>query len=100
MLTALLVFIILALLCWRLSKFFKRVSADLREAAESESYYKQTLLEAAQDVRDSVCPEKEELDVISELRKINDELKMREEQKRQDREAVAKLIGDTDPEQV
>ena len=100
MFTALLVFIILALVCWKLSKFFKRIASDLREVAESESYYKQTLLDSVQDVRDSVCPEEEEVDVVSELRKINDELKGREDQKRRDREAVEQLIVDSDPEQV
>ena len=100
MLTAILTFLILGWICWKLSKFCKRIASNLREVAESESYYKQTLLEAAQDVRDNVCPEEEEVDVAAELREINDGLKAREEQKRRDREAIEQLIVDTDPEQI
>lgn len=95
MLTALLVFIILCFVFGKLSKFCKKISASLHQAAASERYYKQAILEATQDIRNSACPsEEEEVDLKEKLREINGELKAREEQRKLDKEAVEKLISD------
>ena len=95
MLTGALIFAILAVLFWLLSRYLNKVGQGLREAARSEAYYKSTLLENVQAIKEGVDPTPEPMDLIAEIGKVNRELTEKERQRKEDRQAIENLINDT-----
>lgn len=96
MLTAALVFVILAIVFWQLSKFFRRVGRDLEASARNEAYFKSALLDSVQSIDSKLNPEPEPIDLFAEINKVDKELQSVEECRRKDREAVEDLINGTD----
>lgn len=95
MLTGILVFVILGAVFWILSKFLRKISKGLKEAARSETYYKEALLESVQAIKEKVDPTPEPVDLITEIRKVNRELTNKERQRLEDQKAIENLINDT-----
>lgn len=95
MLLGTLIFVILGIVFWWLSKKLGKLAQGLREAQRAEAYYKSTLLENVQSIKEGVCPTPETVDVIAEIRKVNSDLAAKESQRRADRRAVEDLINDT-----
>lgn len=90
--TCVFVFSILGLLCWWLSRFLGKVSRNLREATEAESYYKTTVLENIIAIKEGVDPTPEPTDLIAEISKVNKELTNKERQRIEDQKAINDLI--------
>lgn len=95
MLTGIIVFVILGVVFWWLSKVLGKEAQGLREAQRSEAYFKSTLLENVQSIKEGVCPTPEPRDTIAEIGRINKELKDKERQRQADRMAIEDLIKDS-----
>jgi hypothetical protein len=96
MLTGILIFIILGIVFWLLSKFLGKIARGLKEAAKSEAYFKSTLLENVQSINEGVNPTPEKVDLIAEIGRVNRELVEKENQRLEDRKAVESLINSTE----
>ena len=96
MLTGILVFIILGLVFWHVSKFLRKLAGAMSERDRNESYYRSAVIENLQSINGGVNPAPEQIDLYSEINRVNEELRSKKELHLQDQKAIDDLINDTD----
>jgi predicted DNA-binding protein YlxM (UPF0122 family) len=96
MLTGILIFIILGVIFWHVSKFLKKLSGAMSEHNKCETYFRSAVINNLQDINEGMNPVPEKLDLYTEINKINEELRSKREQHFQDQKAINDLINDTD----
>lgn len=93
MLTGILIFIILGLVFWHMSKFLRKVSEAMIDRSRNEAYFQSAIIENLEGINEGVNPAPEKLDIYSEINKINEELRSKEEIRLQDQKAIDDLIN-------
>jgi predicted DNA-binding protein YlxM (UPF0122 family) len=96
MLTGILIFIILGLVFWHVSKFLRNLSRAMSEHNQNESYFRSAVIDNLRGINGGLNPAPERLDLYAEINKVNEELRSKKEQHLQDQKAIDDLISGTD----